>query len=216
MAFGNPSLPRAVRDGALLLVVGPIVLVTVMIVTQLDYPGYSLVTNAISDLGNTAQSPLWYVFSAGIFVAGILGVSGLVLLRTTFPAGVLRVTGLGALLVANLASSGIGLVPENVNGSLHSLLSLLVFLPGGVGLVAIGASMREKTGWGALRLFSIGLGVLTLVALVLALFTAVRAQYPGFIERLIVAPLLLWGIVIGVFVMGFQVRTREHAPAADG
>lgn len=217
MALGHAPLHRSTRTGALFLILGPLEFIAVMIVTQLYYSGYSLTTNYISDLGNTANSPLWYVFSAGIIVLGVLAFLGLLLLWNTFPSGTLRVTGLSLLLLASVAAIVIGFFPENVNGTVHDTASLLVFLPGGLGLVALGASMGERTGWEAIRWVSVILGLVTLVALVVFLFTNFGAnQYPGLLERLVVFPILLWGIVVGAYVVRLPVRARERKRLALG
>lgn len=192
--------------------------VIVMIVTQLYYStNYSLSTNFISDLGNTGTSPLWYVFSAGIVALGALSFVGILLMWNTFPAGGLRVTGLSLLLVASVCAILIGFFPENINGTVHGAASLGVFLPGGIGLVAVGGAMRERTGWESLRWFSILLGLFTLASLAVFLFTNVGANvYPGLFERMIVAPILLWGFVAGFYLTRFRVRARERSHLVVG
>ena len=217
MVFGRAPLHRATRTGALLVLLGAHEFVAVMIATQLAYPGYSLSTNYVSDLGNTANSPLWYVFSAGIIALGVLAFVGLLILWNSFPSGGLRIAGLLLLLIASVGAILVGFFPENVNSSVHSAASLAVFLPGGLGLVALGAVFRNGTGWEGLRWFSIGLGVITLAALVLFLFTNVGAnQYPGLFERLVVAPILLWAIVLGLFVARLPVRARGRGHLIPG
>jgi hypothetical membrane protein len=213
MALGHAPLHRSARTGAVLLVLGALEFVVVMIVTQLYYSSsYSLSTNYISDLGNTSHSPLWYLFSAGIIALGVLSILGILLLWNTFPAGGLRVTGLALLLVASACAIVIGFFPENINGGVHSAASLGVFLLAGLGLIAIGGTMRESTGWESMRWVSIGLGAVTLVSLGLFLFTNVgSSQYPGLFERLVVAPVLLWAIVVGLYLSRFPVRARGRA-----
>ncbi|MFZ0699788.1 MAG: DUF998 domain-containing protein [Thermoplasmata archaeon] len=207
MALGSAPLHRSVRTGAILFVLGPLAFVAAMIVAQLYYPNYSLSTNFISDLGNTANSPLWYVFSAGIILLGLLAIAAILLLWSTFPDGGLRVAGLGLLLVASVGAIVVGFFPENVNGTVHGTASLVVFLPSGLALLALGASMRETSGWESLRWFSIALGAITLVFVALFHFTSVGANlYPGLFERIVVAPVLLWSIVVGIFLARFPVR----------
>jgi hypothetical membrane protein len=218
MVLGHAPLHRSTRTGAIFLILGPLEFIAAMIVTQLYYSnGYSLSTNYISDLGNTGNSPLWYVFSVAIIVLGLLAVIGILLVWSAFPPGRLRVLGLSLLLLASAAAIVIGFFPENVNSSVHNTASLLVFLPGGLALLALGGSMRERTGWESLRWFSVILGAIVLVFLALFLFTNVGAhQYPGLFERLVVAPLLLFPIVVGVFITGFPVRARSRADLVTG
>jgi hypothetical membrane protein len=76
----------------------------------------------------------------------------------------------------------------------------MVFLPGGLALVILAAGMREGTPWWGYRTFTGLLGAITLASL---LYYAPTQQYnttfdPGLVERLIVAPILLWGFVAGI------------------
>ena len=60
---------RTERLGATLVGIGTIQFIVAMGVVQAGYPGYSLLTNYISDLGNTATSPWHVVFNASIILS---------------------------------------------------------------------------------------------------------------------------------------------------
>ena len=216
-ALGHGPLHRSARTGAILLLVGAVEFIVAMIVTQLAYSNYSLSTNVISDLGNTATSPLWFVFSAAIILLGVLAFIAIFLLWNTFPAGGLRVVGLTFLLIASIAAVVVGFVPENVNGTVHGAAALSLFLTTGLGLLALGSAMGAPSGWGALRWPTVGLGVVNLVLLGLLLFTDMGAhQYPGLFERMVVAPILLWGILVALFLMRFPIRARGISHLVPG
>jgi hypothetical membrane protein len=204
----RPFVGRQVRVGAALIALGPVQFVVAMAVVQLRYPGYSLLTNYISDLGNTATSPLHVVFNVSIIVLGVLAFVGILAAWSGFPAGASRLVGLGLLLLASLAAIAVGLFPENVNPTVHVLASLTVFAPGGVGLVVVGSGMRPGSHWGPFRIFSIALGAVTLLSL--AYFAPTQASNttfdPGLVERLIVAPILLWALVVAAHLRGLPVR----------
>jgi len=186
----GPLVHRSVHHGAIVLLIGAIEFIVGMAITQIGYgstfdwgSSYSLSHNYISDLGATqcgyfhtgslgsgsayACSPWHLVFNISIVVMGLLILLAVVLLRTAFPARRTRMIGLGLLAVAGVGAIGVGLFPENVNISAHSLSALLAFLCSGLALVLF------------LSKVYVGLGV-------------------GGMERLIVAPVLLWSIVVGI------------------
>lgn len=213
MTAHSAPVHRSVRTGGILIVTGVIEFVVAMIVAQLYYPNYSLAANYVSDLGNTAMSPHYWVFNLAIIAFGLLAFAGTVLAWSAFPSGTGRIVGLGLLLIASVGAIGVGLSPENVNLGVHDVASLLVFLPGGVALVVVGASMTPANGWGSFREFSIVLGAVMLIALAVYLFTPLGSSnsgYAGLVERVIVAPVLLWGIVVGTHLARLPIRARRH------
>jgi hypothetical membrane protein len=212
----EPNVERArwrVRAGAALIGVGVVQFVVANIVVQSRYPGYSLLTNYISDLGNTSTSPWNVVFNISIRLLGILAAVGIVLAWTAFPPGWTRRSGLPLLLVACAAAVVVGLYPENVNPSVHDLASLMVFLPGGLALVVLSRGMGPGSGWSNLRWVSLMLGAVTLLSL--AYYAPTQSNNttwdPGLIERLIVAPILIWGFAAAV-QLGYI--SRSSAPAS--
>ena len=209
MSTHLPPVHRSVRTGGWLLLVGAVQFVVAMIVVQADYPGYSLMTNYISDLGNTVLSPAHLVFNLSIIALGLMAIGGILLAWGAFPGRSLRLTGLGLLLLASVAAIFVGVFPENVNAGYHGLASLLVFLPGGLGLVAVGGAMGEENHWAWLRGPSIVLGLVTLASLAVYLFTSFgSSQYPGFVERLVVYPILLWALLAGAHLVRLPIRAR--------
>lgn len=61
----------------------------------------------------------------------MLSFVGILLAWTAFPRGAPRAVGLPLLLLASVAAIMVGVFPENVNPSVHDLVSLLVFAPEG-------------------------------------------------------------------------------------
>ncbi len=212
MASPLPLVHRSVRTGAWLVFVASAQFVIANVLVQLYYPDYSLLTNYISDLGNTSTSPAHIVFNVSIMVLGVLAFVGILAFWSAFPRGGLRVGGLSLLLIASVAAIFIGLFPENINGTVHSIASLLVFLPAALAFLALGASMNDENHWGiGLRWFTAGLGLLMLVALAVSLFLPIgTTSYPGLFERLVVYPVLLWALVVGWFVGRWPVRAPRH------
>jgi len=191
---------RSVRWGGALIALGVVQFAAAMAWVQSQYGGYSLLTNYISDLGNTSTSPQHWVFNISIILLGLFAFLGILLAWGGFPRGGPRVVGLFLLIVASFAAIGLGLFPENVNGPVHDFVSLMVFLPGGLALVVLQSGMRQNTLWDGYRAFSLILGLVVLFSLA---YYAPTQSYnttwdPGFVERLIVYPILLWGFVAGV------------------
>ncbi|MGA9840148.1 MAG: DUF998 domain-containing protein [Thermoplasmata archaeon] len=208
-----PTVPRpgyGARAGAALIGTGVVQFVVANVVVQSRYAGYSLLSNYISDLGNTATSPLHVVFNVSIALLGIFAFVGIALSWGAFPRGGTRVVGLPLLLVASIAAILVGAVPENANPPVHDFVSLMVFLPGGLALVVLAAGMRVGS-WEWLRWGSLLLGAVTLLSL--AYYVPTQANNstidPGLIERLIVAPILIWG-----FAAAVQIARVSRAPRA--
>ena len=174
-------------------------------VAEFVYPGYSVSSNYISDLGppcsNGATCPSqtsWMIFDVSIAIMGIsILIAGLFLyryFRWRPVAGLVCFAGFGAV--------GVGVFNESAPFHLHSIFSLITFL--GIGLTAISSYRLQKP---PLGYFSILLGVVTLVALVLYIpDSGVSAGGtlgigPGGLERMIVYPVLFWSLAFSGHLM---------------
>jgi hypothetical membrane protein len=201
MAIIQPAhVGRSVRWGGLLIAVGAIQFAVANAWVQSRYGGYSMLTNYISDLGNTSTSPLPMVFNVSIILLGVFAFLGILLAWGGFPRGGSRVVGLFLLLIASISAILVGLYPENVNGTVHDTASLLVFLPAGLALAIVSNGMKQGTMWFGYRAFTLILGLVMLVSLAYYAPTQINNTTwdPGLIERLIVYPILLWAVVVGI------------------
>ncbi len=88
-------------------------------------------------------------------------------------------------------------------GSLQFVLALIV----------LAVAMFQDARWDGLRAYSLFSGVLGLVATVLFLVGTDLGLGPGGMERLIVAPLLLWLIVGGARLLRFPQYAPRGVPA---
>jgi len=102
---------------------------------------------------------------------------------------------LGLLLLTGIGALGVGLFPETT-GILHHIVSLIAFLFGG--LSAILAYRIEKS---PMNYFSVILGAVTLISLGLYISGIFLGLGSGGMERMIVYPLVLWGIGLGGHLM---------------
>lgn len=218
----GPLVHRSVRPGAILLLVGSVQFVIAMAITQLGWTvHYSLLTNYISDLGavncgyfpttsaHYVCSPWHLVFDVSIVVMGVLLALAVLLIRTAFPPRGARSVGLGMLLLASIGAIGVGLFPEDVNGTAHVISAVLAFLLGNLALIVLGFAMFRDTRWDGFRAYTMFSGLIGLIALFLYLGHAWGPLGLGGMERLIIAPLLLWAVVVGIHLA----RIPTYAPS---
>ncbi|MEU4692348.1 DUF998 domain-containing protein [Actinoplanes sp. NPDC023714] len=193
-------IDRMSRAGALLLALAaPIFLVANLVVgLGWDDPGFSWVSNNVSDLGNVSCgvwdttrpryvcSPWHDAMNVAFVLTAVLLVAGLLMTR--------RVRGQGrwslAAIVAGAAGLGFaGAFPADVNENVHLLAAVLVFLPGNAGLLAHGVARRSAPALVA--------GVLGLAGAVLFLAQQGLGLGLGTMERIAVFPLTLWACYAG-------------------
>ncbi|MGI0130662.1 MAG: DUF998 domain-containing protein [Thermoplasmata archaeon] len=215
----GPLVHRSVRHGAILFIAGVVIFLVAMIVTQIGYgSSYSLTHNYISDLGavNCHQfagryvcSPWHDVFNFSIILFGVLLLLGTILLRTAFPPRGTRTVGLVLLVLAQFGAIGVGLFPEDVNLSVHSLSAATAFIGGNLALIVLGVAMFRDTRWDGFRAYSMFSGLIGLIAFALFEGKAYGPLGVGGMERLIVAPVILWALVVGIHLA----RIPTYAPA---
>lgn len=218
MGGRGPMVPRRAQWGGAVFLVGSVQFVVAMIVTELyyAYPAnngpYSLTNNYISDLGHPGSGIPW-LFNDSIRILGVLGVGGAYLIYRGFAPRMTTKVGLVLLAIGSLGAVGVGSFPEGspeLGGGIHSLVSLITFLGSGLALLTLAVAMMRDTRWDGYRLYTLLSGVITLVALVLFVATVYPGVGPGGMERLIVAPILLWAIVVGVHLN----RLESYDPGA--
>ncbi len=216
---------RTVRIGAGLWILGVVQFVIGMGVTQYGWdllrtgstPVYSLRFNYISDLGAVNCAPFhglmvcspWHnVFNASIVFLGLLLIFGVLALAQSIPAGPARGLGILLLVAAGIGAIGVGLSPEDVNGTVHAISALLAFALGNLGAITVGYAFftRDRsTGWFA---YSVVSGLVGLGALILFVAKIYGPLGVGGMERMIVAPLLLWAVLEGIRIL----RLPRFAP----
>lgn len=139
--------------------------------------------NSASDLGATCAKgstcyipPSAMLFDSSVALMGLLVIVGAYYLHKAFrwmPANVLlAISGTGAL--------GVGVAPETT-GVWHGIFSLLVFLFAGLSGVVTYRFQRKPMAY-----FSIVLGAITLISLVLYVGEVYLGLGPGGMERMIV------------------------------
>lgn len=210
----GPLIPVQARRAGGVLLLGSVQFVVAMIVVQLKYPGYSDVGNYISDLGG-AHSPWAVVFNASVIVLGLLTILGAFLLLAAFNRRLTRTLGLGLLGIAGIGAILVGVFPETstaLGGHLHGIAADLAFIASGLSLLVLPGAMLRDTRWEGYRAFTFLLGLVTIVAIGLFSTGTWGPLGPGGMERLIVAPILLWAIVVGIHLL--TLPTYQRVPIA--
>lgn len=177
-----------------LLFVGSVQCLLGLVIAEALYPGYSVSENYISDLGVGTTS---LIFNSSVFLLGVFAVIAIYFIQRALGSRLLSVvwtlTGVGAM--------GVGLFSENF-GTVHTIASLITFLFGG--LSAIVSYKLQKP---PLSYFSVLLGALSLVALVLFISGTYLGLGKGGMERMIAYPVLLWGVGFGSHLIGYSKST---------
>ncbi len=227
MSFPNRARTRARSPvyGAVAWIVGVVQFLIGMAVAQAGYgpPTYSLTGNYISDLGAAycgywhgggaftgfyVCSPWHLAFNLSIVALGILLVVGTVLVYPAFRPGAARVVWFGLFAIAAAGAIGVGLFPEDVNTSAHVVSALAAFAGSSLALVVLGAGIARDARWRGYPIYTVASGLLGLLALVLFGLKIYGPLGVGGMERLIVAPVLLWAVVVGVRVLRMPAGAR--------
>jgi hypothetical membrane protein len=116
----------------------------------------------------------------------------------------MEAAGLGVVLV--------GLFPENTVGTLHGTGAALSFVFGNVGIIVLGWTLGLPL---AFRLFSVGLGVLALVALIAYETSHFIGLGHGGLERVVAYPQTAWLIVLGAYLLAQLRRTQALSASPE-
>jgi hypothetical membrane protein len=172
-----------------LFFVGAAQFILMIVIAEARYPGgYSVATNALSNLG-VGQTALFY--SAWIAVCGAFVLIGSLLGRRTLGTGLTT-----TLAVAGACAVGVGLFPVRTSAP-HTFFAFAAFVFGATSVIISYRVLRPP-----LSHFSVGLGIIALVALVLLLTHHDLGIGPGGMERMIAYPIFLWALGFGGSLIG--------------
>jgi hypothetical membrane protein len=172
-----------------------------MIIAEAVDPTYSVSTNYISDLGVRA--------GAGIFNSSII-ILGLTILATSwfilraFRDRILMLV----LVLAGVGAVGVGVFTEKAPYGLHSIVSFITFLFAALSTIVAYRVLRPP-----LSFASVLLGVGSLAALGLYISNNFLGLGNGGMERMIVYPVLTWGIAFGGYLLGMSHSREPPAPS---
>ena len=179
----------------ILLFVGAAQYILLINIAEALYPGYSVATNAMSDLG-VGQTAVLFNSSTVVFGAFIL--IGLLLGRRAIGTALTT-----TLAVYGACSVGVGVFPETT-GALHSVITLGILVFG-----AVSAIISYRVLLPPLSYASVGLGIIALVAIVLGVTHNYLGIGKGGMERMVAYPIWLWVLGFGGALIGAKSAEAE-------
>ena len=172
-----------------------------LIVAEALYSGYSVSENYISDLG---VGPSSMIFNSSVFLLGLLLIIGTYFLQRVFHFKALTVL----LFLTATGAMGVGVFTEN-SGKIHSIVSLIAFLFGGLSAIFSFKLVRKP-----FSAVAFVLGLISLGALLLYGSHSYLGLGPGGMERMIVYPLLMWGAGFGGALITYSEKQTTRAETA--
>lgn len=201
--------------GLALASAGSLILMGIITGEALYPAAYTTFGNEISDLGATrppdsiSLEPSATIFNVTMIVTGLLVILAGSLLAATKARRFLTIT----VILNGVGILGVGVFPGNF-GSIHPVFAATAFIAGGLCGIA---SSRATTG--ALRWFTLTLGVVALVSLAYIVFGGIDAPITrdlgdGGAERWVAYPVTLWQVVFGGALMSQSNLGRLRSPGA--
>jgi hypothetical membrane protein len=208
------ALPRFTGDRALLLagLAAPVVL-TVAIVAAGDFePGYSHVSQFVSELGAVGAAHQNVFNYAGLLATGLLTVLfALGMYLRVKPSGwfvasslLVGVAGFGRL-VAGVFPCDAGCVIENMSNTatVHAFAGFVALTSGAVAPLSLGMGLRRR-GKSQLLTLSVGLGSVSLILITVLFGLGKGIPYVGVIQRLALAAFYGWIVVVALEIEALQ------------
>jgi hypothetical membrane protein len=192
-----------------------------IIVAWVFIPSYSLVSNSISDLGESSCggygsppicSPRWWLMDyAGFLLLGLIMVIGSALLYHEFTERVPRerraaMFGFGLMALAGFGSILVGFFRENENRTMHIIGAFLAIAIGNVAILVLGAVLTLPE---SMRRSMLMFSSLALAALLCFASHRYFGIGRGIMERLAAYPVTIWLITFGLYIWRFNPK-RTH------
>jgi hypothetical membrane protein len=187
-----------------------------IIVAWVFIPSFSLVSNSISDLGETSCggygsptmcSPRWWLMDyAGFLLLGLVMVIGSALLYHEFTERAPRerraaMFGFVLMALGGLGSILVGFFPENENRTMHIIGAFLAIAIGNVAILVLGAVLTLPE---SMRRSMLTFSSLALAALLCFASHRYFGIGRGIMERLAAYPVTIWLITFGLYIWRFN------------
>ncbi len=160
-------------------------------VAESVYPGYSVSQNYISDLG---VGPAALIFDPSIILVGLVVLATAWFLLRAFRDRILSIV----VALAGVGAIAVGVFTEDF-GVIHSLVSLWTFV-----FIALSAILAMRVVRPPFQYICVVLGVLSLIALGLYISKTYLGLGAGGMERMIVWPILVWGLAFGGYLFAMS------------
>jgi hypothetical membrane protein len=188
-------------------VAGPVVFATVVFLAASFRPGYSHVTNLISELGATGTPYAALMNYAGFVPAGMmlaaLGVAlaGILPRRRLALAGAVLVTLFGAGVAASGVISCDPGCPQgggSFQNRMHDAIAPIAFLSLILGTAILGFHFRRIPAWRPLAAYSLLTSAIALLCLIALANSLESRVLTGLWQRLMLASMFLWCALVGL------------------
>lgn len=205
LATPPPPTPKATWAGRL-LVFGPVVFVLLMLAEESLRPDYSPVHETMSALGVGHYA---WMFNLGVLFHGTATLVAALLLWQVLTREPITRFSLVLMAAGAVSTLLVAIFPAN-HPIIHYLVASAAFFFGGVACVVFGfgSSTWEEEG-SPYPLFAVAAGVVSLVAFWFYLTSDFGPLGRGGMERLALAPILLWVVVLGVRLLARRVPLAE-------
>jgi hypothetical membrane protein len=180
--------------GALFFIIGPVQFVAAMILEEALRPGYSPISNVISDLGVGSYST---IFNLSVIMLGLFTMFGIALIHDGFPRNRNSRLGYLTMVIVGFGAIGVGCFPENTHAP-HAIAAFIAFFGSGLAMLFYSSSFRGDLDWSRFTIPTALGGIITIVSLFLFVSNVLGSGVTGLTERAIVAPVLIWAAIIGV------------------
>ena len=190
-------------------VAGPVLFVSLIILCGALRPGYSHVTQFISELGETGGSRAPLMNLLGFIPTGLLLAAFGVSLAYRFPWTSLSLAAAILIVAYGLGITGAGLYscdpgcPSqhlSFEGMMHRVVSISAFLAGILGIALWGRCFRSLATWRSLSRYSAVSSAMALVFLLLVGVTEQSRVLTGVWQRLSMVTMDLWCAIVGLRV----------------
>ena len=189
-----------VQTAGALLISGVTIWIIGMITSEALYPGYSVKTNYISDLG-VGPWPSDILLNGSTMLFGLCVVAAaFILIQNNANKPFLY-----GMIIAGIGAFGVGLLPETT-GLPHELSAGITFIIGSLAAIEAGRWMKRPY-----RYFCILMGVIGIASFFILVTDSYGALGPGGIERLIAYPLALWLLSYGGYLVNEPEEPNEPA-----
>ncbi len=202
--MSTSRLDHGQRVGAIAMIVGPIQFVVVTTAEALiliaQGQNYSFQNNTISNLGDPSlvAFPYYWMLNLSAIALGALVLVGLMAMRRGVPPGAFGRLGVITYALVGIGAIGVGIFNEHLNYPIHISAASLAFIAAGFTLLFVGLASWKDPRWHAWTIPSIVGFFVTAIALVMFGLNLSWFLGHGGWERLVVAPALLWVIVVGI------------------
>jgi hypothetical membrane protein len=109
--------------------------------------------------------------------------------------------------LAGFGSALVGVFPENTISQFHILGASLVFILGNLALIILGLTLKLSS---TMRKYTIGSGIVALIALILFFTHTYLGLGIGGTERITAYPQTIWLIVYGLYALRNPKTTKDQ------